>query len=217
MLIKRAILSCHGYIKLLHGICNWELQCTNCIISNLISKQCERSIRRDQQKRVQVIKPNYFSFFQSSSSLSEPEYYRTCDMYIRRQFIKNKIVIFTAKTMMWMFTHQQAPPWTVQVWEHLFSTAGKLFHVRIAEGKYAFWWLYILENGIWNRWSWPLVVLVVAGVRYICDGMAIRWTFEKSGVFCWCLIDWCWASLMGSQIWCIKLSKIFLEINMNYM
>ena len=135
----------------------------------------------------------------------------------RRHTIKNKIVIFTVKTMMWMFTHQQAPPWTVQVWEHLFSTAGKLFHVRIAEWKYAFWWLYILENGIWNCWSWPLVVLGVAGVRYICDGMAIRWTFEKSGVFCCCLIDWCWASLMSSQVWYIKLSKIFLEINMNYM
>ena len=26
-----------------------------------------------------------------------------------------------------------------------------------------------------GEWSWPLVVLVVAGVRYICDGMAIRW------------------------------------------
>ena len=24
-------------------------------------------------------------------------------------------------------------------------------------------------------WSWPLVVLVVAGVRYIYDGMTIRW------------------------------------------
>jgi hypothetical protein len=25
--------------------------------------------------------------------------------------IKNKNVIFTAKTMMWMFTHEPAPPW----------------------------------------------------------------------------------------------------------
>ena len=55
------------------------------------------------------------------------------------------------------------------------NTAVKLFHVRIAEGKYAFWWLCILENGIWNFWSWSLVVLVVAGVRYICDCMGIRW------------------------------------------
>ena len=30
-------------------------------------------------------------------------------------------------------------------------------------------------NGIWNVGSWHLVVLVIAGVRYICDGMAIRW------------------------------------------
>ena len=29
----------------------------------------------------------------------------------------------------------------------LINTAGKLFHVRIAEGKYEFWWLCILENG----------------------------------------------------------------------
>ena len=57
----------------------------------------------------------------------------------------------------------------------LINTAGKLFHVRIAEGKYEFWLLCILENDIWNFWSWSLVVLVVAGVRYICDGMAIRW------------------------------------------
>jgi hypothetical protein len=56
----------------------------------------------------------------------------------------------------------------------LISTAGKIFHVQIAEGKYEFCWLRILENGIWNFWSCPLVVLVVAGVRNICDGMAIR-------------------------------------------
>jgi hypothetical protein len=30
----------------------------------------------------------------------------------------------------------------------LINTAGKLFHVRIAEGKYEFWWLCILENDI---------------------------------------------------------------------
>ena len=30
----------------------------------------------------------------------------------------------------------------------LIITADKLFHVRIAEGKYEFWWLCILENGI---------------------------------------------------------------------
>jgi hypothetical protein len=30
----------------------------------------------------------------------------------------------------------------------LINTAGKLFHVRIAEGKYELWWLCILENGI---------------------------------------------------------------------
>ena len=57
----------------------------------------------------------------------------------------------------------------------IINTAGKLFHVRIAEGKYEFWWLCILENGICNFWSWPLVVLVVAGVRYFCNDMAIRW------------------------------------------
>jgi small-conductance mechanosensitive channel len=59
----------------------------------------------------------------------------------------------------------------------LISTAGKLCHVRIAEGKYESWWHCILENGILNVWSWPLVhvVLVVAGVRYICEGMDIRW------------------------------------------
>ena len=34
--------------------------------------------------------------------------------------------------------------------ETLISTAGKLFHVRIAEGKCEFWWLCILENGIWR-------------------------------------------------------------------
>jgi hypothetical protein len=39
----------------------------------------------------------------------------------------------------------------------LISTAGKLFHVRIAEGKDEFCWLRILENGIWNFWSCPLV------------------------------------------------------------
>jgi hypothetical protein len=33
----------------------------------------------------------------------------------------------------------------------------------------------ILENGIWNILSWPLLVLVVAGVSYISDDMAIRW------------------------------------------
>ena len=57
----------------------------------------------------------------------------------------------------------------------MISNAGKLFHVRIAERKYEFWWLCILENGILNLWSWPLVVLVVTWVRYICHGMAIRW------------------------------------------
>ena len=31
----------------------------------------------------------------------------------RRHVIKNKNVIFTAKTMMWMFTHEPAPPWTL--------------------------------------------------------------------------------------------------------
>ena len=30
----------------------------------------------------------------------------------------------------------------------LINTAGKLFHVRIAEGKYEFWWHCILEIGI---------------------------------------------------------------------
>jgi len=52
------------------------------------------------------------------------------------------------------------------------SSVGTL--ISAAERKYEFWWLYILENatGIWNFWSWPLLV---AGVRYICDGMAIRW------------------------------------------
>ena len=29
----------------------------------------------------------------------------------------------------------------------LINTAGKLFHVQIAEGKYEFWCLCILENG----------------------------------------------------------------------
>jgi hypothetical protein len=29
----------------------------------------------------------------------------------------------------------------------LINTAGKLFHVRIAEGKYEFWWLCIMETG----------------------------------------------------------------------
>ena len=41
----------------------------------------------------------------------------------------------------------------------LLSTAGKLFHVRIVEGYYEYWWLDILENGIEQVWSWPLVVL----------------------------------------------------------
>jgi hypothetical protein len=46
----------------------------------------------------------FFFFFQWSSSLSDPQYYQTCDMYIRRQgmWFKNKNVIFTVKTM-WMF------------------------------------------------------------------------------------------------------------------
>ena len=76
-----------------------------------------------------------------------------------------------------MNTHEPAPPWTLAASNvgTLINTAGKLFHVQIAEGKYEFWWHSILENGIWNFWPWPLVVLVVAGVRYICDGMAIRW------------------------------------------
>jgi Na+/alanine symporter len=52
----------------------------------------------------------FFFFFQWSSSLSEPAYYRTCAMYIRRQggmWLKTllKKVIFTFKTMIWMSTH----------------------------------------------------------------------------------------------------------------
>ena len=58
----------------------------------------------------------------------------------------------------------------------LISGAGKLFHVRIAEGKlkYELWWLCILENGIWKLWSRLLVVLVVAGVKYIWLNNSMR-------------------------------------------
>ena len=118
-------------------------------------------------------KYNVFFFFQWSSYLSDPEYYRTCVMYIHQQggmWLKtlHKNVIYTANPMMWI---------SIYTWVNstlnassvgtLINTAGKLFHVRIAEGKYEFWWLCILENGIWNIWSWPLVVLVVAGERYL--------------------------------------------------
>jgi hypothetical protein len=39
-----------------------------------------------------------------------------------------------------MFTHEPAPPWTLAASSvgTLINTAGKLFHVRIAEGKYEF-------------------------------------------------------------------------------
>ena len=104
----------------------------------------------------------FYFFLQKSSPLNNPEYYRTCViMHIRRQGARGmwlktlsllKNVIFTVKTMMWMSTHESVPPWTLLVWEHLLVLLPKckLFRVRIAEGKYEFWWLCILENGAWN-------------------------------------------------------------------
>ena len=119
----------------------------------------------------------FFSFFQWSSSPSEPEYYQTCDICIRRQggMWLTKNVIFTVKTMMWMLTHEPAPPWTLQVWEHLLTLLTSYSMFELLKGSMSFGGSVFWRMDIWNFWSWLLFVLVVAGVRYICDGMPIRW------------------------------------------
>ena len=87
-----------------------------------------------------------------------------------------KIVSYSRQVGGFLWVLQFPPPIkltaTICCWMSigtLISTACKLFHDRIAEGKYEFWWLCILENDIWNFWSSPLVVLLVAGLRYICE------------------------------------------------
>jgi hypothetical protein len=86
-----------------------------------------------------------------------------------------KNVIFTVKTMMWMFTHEPAPPWTLQVWEHLLTLLTSYSMFELLKGSMSFGGSVFWRMDIWNFWSWLLFVLVVAGVRYICDGMPIRW------------------------------------------
>jgi hypothetical protein len=56
----------------------------------------------------------------------------------RRHVIKNKNVIFTVKTMMWMFTHVPAPPWTLQVWEHLLTLLTSYSMSGLLKGSTSF-------------------------------------------------------------------------------
>ena len=77
------------------------------------------------------------------SSLSDPEYYQTCDMYIRWQggmWLKTlfKNVIFTVKSMVWMSTHEPAPLWTLQVWEHWLVLLASYSMFGLLKGSMSF-------------------------------------------------------------------------------
>jgi len=55
---------------------------------------------------------------------------------------------------------------------HKTTSAGRLFHTRIAAGKKLYWNALVDAGGTWNLWVWPLV-LRVFGTRYDEAGIAI--------------------------------------------
>jgi hypothetical protein len=127
-----------------------------------------------------------------------------------------KIVIFTVKTMMWMFTHQPAPPWTLPVWEHLLTLLA----------SYSMFGLLKRSMRFGGSREWYLNLLVMASC---CSGgcrskVHLWWNGNKVDIWkdrgILLLFNWLVLSIIDEfpmRIWCINLSKISLEMNMNYM
>ena len=67
----------------------------------------------------------------------------------RRHVIKIINVIFTVKTMMWMFTHEPAPLWTLHVWEHLLTLLSSYSMFGLLKGSMRFgdsvFWRMVFE------------------------------------------------------------------------
>jgi hypothetical protein len=86
-------------------------------------------------------------------------------MYIRRQgsmwlkmLLKN--VIFTVKTMMWMSTHESAPPWTLQVWKHLLTLLASYSMLGLLKRSMSLVALYSCD--CWREvWVWWLCILMI--------------------------------------------------------
>jgi len=76
---------------------------------------------------------------------------------------------------------------------HKTTSAGRLFHTRIAAGKKLYWNALMDAGGTWNLWLWPMV-LRVFGMRYDEAGIAIN-PFTTRYIM---MAQWLWTAFVVS-------------------